>query len=47
MGVSVGLQDASARGLAGCLVVTGAGTPERLEVRVDDRLVSLPAYRMA
>jgi hypothetical protein len=48
VGVSADLQDAVARGLAGCRVIAGdrlaavlrqAGVPERWAVRVEDRLV--------
>ncbi len=48
VGVSADLQDAVARGLAGCRVIAGdrlaavlrqAGVPERLALRVEDRLV--------
>jgi hypothetical protein len=48
VGVSADLQDAVASGLAGCRVIAGdrlaavlrqAGVPERLALRVEDRLV--------
>ncbi len=51
VGVSADLQDAVARGLSGCRVIAGdrlaaalrqAGVPERLTLRVEDRLVRAP-----